>query len=106
MPVKTTANGSKTWLHRRTQFSCVRVMVMGRFSSSFGRIEIKSSSDASQLIVFIAKSLLPLKLRNELAAHDELPITTKRPWESCLPVSYVPVAAMVSGPFLFFGSSV
>src|SRR5580692_6848381 len=79
-------------------------MVMRRSSCSFGRIEIKSSSDASQSTAFNARSLLPLKFRNEFAAQDELPTTTKRPCESCFPVLYVAAAAMVSGPFLFFGS--
>ena len=37
-------------------------MVMRRSSCCFGRMEIKSSSDESQLIVFSARSLLPLKL--------------------------------------------
>src|SRR5579863_6500800 len=79
-------------------------MVIRRSSSCLGRIEIRSSSDASQSMVFRARSLLPLNLMNELAAHDELPTITNRPCESCLPVLYVPAAAIVIGPFLFFGS--
>src|ERR1700728_1290494 len=67
-------------------------------------MEIRSSSDASQLIAFKARSSLPLKLMKLLAAHDELPTTTKRPCEFSFPVLYVPAAAIVSGPFLFFGS--
>src|SRR5437763_7932758 len=67
-------------------------------------MEIRSSSEESQFIVFKARSRLPLKLMNELAAHDELPSTTKRPWEFSLPVRYVPAAAMVIEPFLFVGS--
>src|SRR6202035_1027662 len=58
----------------------------------------------SQFMVFNAKSLLPLKFRNEFAAHAELPITTNRPWAFSLPVLYEAAAAIVSGPFLFFGS--
>ena len=41
----------------RTQFSCERVIVMRRSSCSLGRMEIRSSSDDSQLIVFSARSL-------------------------------------------------
>src|ERR1700693_5230793 len=83
-PAKTTTRGSKNWLVIRTQFIWARVIVTRRSSSCLGRIEIKSSSDASQSIVFNARSLLPLNLMNEFAAHDEPPTTTKRPFESCL----------------------
>src|SRR5437879_7273228 len=79
-------------------------MVIRRSSCSFGRMEIRSSSDESQFMAFKARSRLPLKRRNELAAHPELPMTTKRPCEFCFPVLYVPAAPMVIGPFLFFGS--
>src|SRR5437764_2928374 len=67
-------------------------------------MEIKSSSEESQLIVFSARSRFPLKPRNRFAAHPELPTTTKRPCEFSFPVLYVPAAARVIGPFLFFGS--
>ena len=70
----------------------------------FRQMEIKSSSEASQSIAFIARSGLPLKPMKEFSAHKELPTTTKRPWEFSLPVLYVPAAAIVSGPFLFPGS--
>src|SRR5579862_7594658 len=88
----------------RTTFNCARVIVTLRSSGGFGRIEIKSSSEESQFIVFNAKSGLPLKLRNEFAAHAELPITTNRPCEFSFPVLYEPAAAIVSGPLRFFGS--
>jgi hypothetical protein len=88
----------------RTQLNWARVIVMRRSSRSLGRIEIKSSSDESQLIVFSARSLLPSKLMNPLSTQEALPTTTKRPWEFSLPLLYVPAAAMVSGPFWFLGS--
>ena len=84
----------------RTQFICAFVIVMRRSSGSLGRMEIKSSSDASQSMAFNARSRFPLKLMKEFSAHEELPTTTNRPSEFSLPVLYVPAAAMVSGPFL------
>src|SRR5580704_4548740 len=78
---------------------------MRRSSCCLGRMEIRSSSEDSQFTAFNAKSLLPLKPRNRFAAQDELPATTKRPCEFCLPVLYVPAAAIVSGPFLLRGSA-
>ena len=39
-----------------------------------------------QFMALSARSLLPLKSRNELAGHEELPTTTKRPSEFSLPV--------------------
>src|SRR6185369_12785869 len=77
---------------------------MRRSSPSFGRMEIKSSPEESQLMVLSARSLLPLKLMNPLSTQDELPMTTKRPSEFGFPVLYVPAAARGSGPFLFLGS--
>src|ERR1039458_7871634 len=88
----------------RTQLNCAPVMVMRRSSGSFGRIEIRSSSEESQLMAFSARSRLPLKRMKVLAAHNELPTTTKRPCEFFLPVFRVPATASVSGPFLFWRS--
>src|ERR1700733_9187440 len=79
-------------------------MLTLRSSCGFGRIEIRSSSEESQFIAFIARSLFPLKERKEFATHEELPTTTKRPSEFSLPVLYVPAAAIVIGPFLLEGS--
>ena len=59
---------------------------MRRSSCCLGRMEIKSSSDANQLIVFNARSSLPLKLMKRLATQDELPTTTNRPCAFALPV--------------------
>src|SRR5215469_15039578 len=104
MPATTTIAGKRNWLTARTQLNCAPVIVMRRSSRSFGRIEIRSSSDESQLIAFNARSLLPLKLMNPFASHEELPTTTNRPCEFSFPVLYVPAAAIVRGPFLFFES--
>src|SRR5205823_1163224 len=62
-----------------TQLSCARVIVTVRLSRSLGRIEINSSSDASQLMAFIARSRFPPKGRWALEAQSELPTTTNRP---------------------------
>src|SRR5256885_8017517 len=102
-PAKITTSGSMNWLLIRTHWNWALVIVIRRSSGSFGRIEIKSSSDESQFTVFNAKSRFPLKPKNPLAAHSELPITTKRPCEFSLPGLYVPAAPIGIGPFLFFG---
>src|SRR5690242_13927614 len=85
-PAITTASGNRNWLVMRTQFICALVIVIRRSSGSFGRMEIKSSSDDSQFIAFSARSRFPLKLIKEFAAHCELPTTTNRPCEFSLPV--------------------
>src|SRR5215467_8055318 len=85
-PATTITKGNTNWLVARTQFNCECVMVMRRSSCRLGRIEIKSSSEESQLIALSAKSSLPLKPMKRFAAHVELPITTKRPCEFSLPV--------------------
>src|SRR5712671_3568706 len=80
-------------------------MASWRSSGGLGRMEIKSSSEDNQFMAFNARSPLPLKARKELAAHWELPTTTKRPSLSGLSVVNVPAAPRGSGPFLFLGSS-
>ena len=70
---------------------CAFVNVNRRSSGSFGRIEIRSSSEESQFNIFSAKSRLPLNRSILLATQPELPTTTNRPW---LPVT-VPAAAIV-----------
>src|SRR5579871_336113 len=104
IPRISTIPGSNKRLVALTMLICPFVIVMRRSSSGFGRIEIKSSSEESQLIVFSARSSLPLKLTKRLDTHDELPTTTNRPWEFSFPVLYVPAAASVNGPCLFLGS--
>ena len=50
-----------------TQRTCARFIVSLRSSASFGRMEMRSSSEESQLIVFSAKSGLPICVtRNSL----------------------------------------
>ena len=49
-------------------------------SGVFGRIDIKSSSSESQLIMLRNKSAFPLKLIMALMANREVPTTTKRPF--------------------------
>src|SRR5579859_2387988 len=78
-PAIRTIAGSRNWLVALTKLNCERVIVMRRSSRSLGRIEIKSSSEESQLMVFKARSLLPLKFRKPLASQEELPTTTNRP---------------------------
>src|ERR1700737_2470828 len=73
---------------------------MRRSSCSFGRMEIRSSSEDSQFIMFNIRFRFPLKRRNAFAAQRELPTTTNRPWLFGLPVLYVAAAASVNGPFL------
>ena len=85
-PASKSAPGKRNWLLRRTQLNCAPVMLTLRSSGGFGRMEIKSSSEESQFIAFIARSLLPLNERKEFATQEELPTTTKRPSEFSLPV--------------------
>src|SRR5205823_10014085 len=85
-PAITTASGRSPRLVMPNQFNCARVIVIRRSSRSLGRIEINSSSDASQLMVFIARSRFPLNEINPLATQSELPTTTKRPWGFSFPV--------------------
>src|SRR5262245_59593984 len=93
-----------------------------RSSGSFGRIEIRSSSEDSQFIMLRNRSRFPLKRMMLLATQPEEPVTTKRP--SFFPASaglgspglplaggalsafMVPATAMVNGPFLFLEGSI
>src|ERR1700733_5839563 len=54
-PEPTTASGSSTTLHQNTSDIRLPVMFNRRSSGSFGRIEIRSSSLVSQLVVFGAR---------------------------------------------------
>ncbi len=92
-------------LSQKTALSFCVLTLSGRSSVSLGRMEIRSSSEDSQLTMFENRSRLPswrepVKL---LVAQVEEPMTTKRP--GVVP-EYVPAAASVSGPFLpFLGST-
>src|SRR5262249_4209344 len=81
---------------------CRRVRVKRRSACSFGRIEIRSSSEDSQFIMFRNRSRLPLKRRILFATQPEEPVTTKRPWLLACPVLFVPAAPRTNGPFLSF----
>src|SRR6516165_3027911 len=99
MPKPTTASGKITTLSQKTEFSFCAVRFSGRSSGDFGRMEMRSSSAESQLIMFRNRSRLPLKRMKLLPSHCELPTTTKRP---CGEALKVPEAASSSGPFLSF----
>src|SRR6266446_8962271 len=102
-PAATTINGSPIILENRIDDICRLERFKRRSSGSLGRIEIRSSSELSQFIMFRNRSRFPLNRRILLAIQLELPTTTKRP---SLAVAFtVPAAASGSGPFLsFFGS--
>src|SRR6267378_391845 len=58
-PNPITASGNPTTLSQNVAFSLPVVMFSGRSSGAFGRMEIKSSSEESQLTMFTIKSRLP-----------------------------------------------
>src|SRR5713226_6492318 len=102
-PAATTIIGKPIMLENRIDDICRLERLKGRSCGSLGRIEIRSSSELSQFIMFRNRSRLPLKRRMLLATQLELPTATKRP--SLAPDFTVPAAARVNGPFLsFFGS--
>src|ERR1700674_4111889 len=78
-PKPTTPSGKITTLSQKTVFSFCGDRFSGRSSGDLGRIEIKSSSAVSQLIIFRNMSRLPLKRMKLLPTQSELPTTTKRP---------------------------
>src|SRR5580700_2025195 len=80
-PKPTTPSGKITAHIQNSAFSFCVVRFSGRSSVSLGRMEIRSSSEASQLIIFVNRSPLP-SWRDParlLVAQAEEPITTKRP---------------------------
>src|SRR6266849_4303859 len=104
-PNPITASGNTTTLSQNVAFSLRLVMLSGRSSGAFGRIEIKSSSDESQFTMLTIKSRLPSEREPTMpfCAASEVPRTTKRPWDEPL---RVPATASVSGPFFpFVGST-
>src|SRR5215469_6780830 len=103
MPKPTTASGKITTLSQKTEFSFCADRFRGRSSGDLGRIEIRSSSAESQLIILRNRSRLPLKRMKLLPSHWELPTTTKRP---CGEPLNVPAAPSRSGPFLSFLGSI
>src|SRR6266571_713601 len=102
-PAATTIIGRPIMLENRIDDICRLERLNGRSCGSLGRIEIRSSSELSQFIMFRNRSRFPLKRRILLATQLELPTTTNRP--SFAVALTVPAAASASGPFLsFFGS--
>ena len=84
-----TPSGIMNWLTMRSSASWARVISSRLSTGSFGRIEIRSSSDDSQFTMFIARSRLS-KLRDvstPLSAHAEPPTTTNRPLPPPFPPS-------------------
>src|SRR5215831_17958532 len=77
-------------------------MLSGWFSGSFGRIEMRSSSEDSQLTMFVNRSRLPNRFdpARLFTAHCDVLVTINR--LLVFPLDTVPAAAMVSGPFLPF----
>src|SRR5271157_1915291 len=98
-PNPTTASGKITMLSQNTMFIFCAVIFSGRSSGALGRMEMRSSSAVSQLIMLRNRSRLPLNRMKLLPTHMEQPTTTKRPGAGPL---YVPAAARVRGPFLSF----
>src|SRR6266851_1999660 len=104
-PNPITASGNPTTLSQNVAFSLPVVIFSGRSSGAFGRMEIKSSSEESQLTMFTIKSRLPSERDPVMlfCAAREVPTTTKRPCGEPLSVS---ATASVSGPFFpFVGST-
>src|ERR1017187_512503 len=99
MPKPTTPSGKITILNQKIMFIFCVLILRGRSSGALGRMEMRSSSAVSQLIMLRNRSRLPLNRMKLLPAHMELPTTTNRP--GVVPL-YVPAAARVSGPFLSF----
>ena len=79
MPNPTTASGKITMLSQNTMFIFCALILSGRSSGALGRMEMRSSSAVSQLIMLRNRSRLPLNRMKLLPAHMELPTTTNRP---------------------------
>src|SRR5579871_5805353 len=73
--------------------------LMGVLLGGLGRILMKLSCDASQLIAFRNRSRLPLKPTMPLAMKSALPKTAKRPSSAGLAPGKVPAMAKVKGPW-------
>src|SRR5713101_3273089 len=104
-PNPITASGNPTTLSQNVAFSLRLVMLSGRSSGDFGRMEIRSSSEESQLTMLTMRSRLPSEREPArlFCAAREVPTTTKRPWGE---PPRVPATASVSGPFFpFVGST-
>src|SRR6202030_3226112 len=76
-------------------------MFRRRSSGSFGRIEIRSSSEDIQFIMLRNRSRLPLNRRKKFATQLDEPVTINRP--APLSPIYVPAAPNTNGPFWSLG---
>src|ERR1035438_2685591 len=87
-PAPIAVSGSRSPLHQKIRLMRLPVMFRRRSSGSLGRMEIRSSSEVSQLKVLRARSRLPIGRipRKLLVAHKEDPYTTNRPGLFGLPV--------------------
>src|SRR5258708_20956499 len=80
-PNAITANGNTTTLSQNVAVNRRVFMFSGRSSGDFRRMEIRSSSEGSQLTIFNMKSRLPRGREPAIlfCAARESPSTTKRP---------------------------
>src|SRR5229473_3862521 len=104
-PNPITENGNTTTLSQNVAFNLRLVMLSGRSSGAFGRMEIRSSSEESQFTMLTIKSRLPSERDPTMpfCAASEVPRTTNCP---CGEPPRVPATARVSGPFFpFVGST-
>src|SRR5580700_3091387 len=56
IPIATTPNGKLTTLSQKTGFRPLALMLIGRSSGILGRMEIRSSSEASQFTMLASRS--------------------------------------------------
>ena len=78
-PRTTTNPGRMTSASQATFCWACRLRKRAWFSGSFGRIEMRSASSASQATAFRKKSWLPWMPRREFEAKSESPTATTRP---------------------------
>src|ERR1035438_1612734 len=80
-PQPTTPSGKMTILSQNRVLSFWVVILNGWSSGALGRMEMRSSSEESQLMELTNRSRLPSWRvpANWLVAHSEVPTTTKRP---------------------------
>src|SRR5258707_10547582 len=100
-PNAITANGNTTTLSQNVAVNRRVVMLSGRYSGALGRMEIRSSSEESQLTILTMRSRLPREREPAIlfCAAREVPRTTKRP---CGEPLRVPATASVKGPLFPF----
>src|SRR5262245_27687477 len=82
-PARITTSGISITLEYMIILIWFRLSASRLSSGSLGRIEIRSSSDESQLIMFRLRSRLPLNRIQLLAMKPDDPTTTTRPCDPC-----------------------